>query len=55
MPDHKKTIYIPTMDIEMVVPVPEGMDDEECVDSILDEILTERFKYLHWDFVDGIS
>lgn len=43
-------------EFEMIISVPEDRDDEEYIDELLDEILSDEFRYnAEWDFVDGLS
>lgn len=40
---------------EMRIPVPEGRDEEEYIDELLDEIINEDLRFnVEWDFCDGV-
>lgn len=52
---HKRTVWIQSLGIEFIVSIPDDADDEEYIDQVFDESLNEKYRYSHWDFIDGIS
>ena len=53
MHKRKISVHLPLEDFEMVINIPDGEDDEEHVDYLLDQILEyDCYLVMEWDFVD---
>lgn len=52
---HKRTVWIPEVNVEIIVQIPDDRDDEEYIEDVFDEIMNEKYRFSDWDFVDGIS